>query len=59
LFKSRHLPGCTAAGRIPWEFANRQLGDTERRDVQLIFQEIDAASRSFSDHSANLVKSYL
>ena len=29
LFKSRWLPGCTAAGRIPYEFANRQLGDTD------------------------------
>ena len=28
-FKSRWLPGCTAARSIPWEFANRQLGDTD------------------------------
>jgi hypothetical protein len=29
LFKSRWLPGCTAAGRIPQEFADSQLGDID------------------------------
>jgi hypothetical protein len=29
LFKSRWVPGCTASGRSPWEFANRQVGDTD------------------------------
>ena len=29
LFKSRWVSGCTAAGRTPQEFANRQLGDID------------------------------
>jgi hypothetical protein len=35
------------------------VGWHRRRDVQLISQEIDAASRLFGAHSADLVKSYL
>jgi hypothetical protein len=34
------------------------LGDTERRDVRLILQEIDTASRLFCARSADLLKSY-
>jgi hypothetical protein len=35
------------------------LGDTERQDVRLIFQEIDTASRLFCAQSADLLKSHL
>jgi len=45
---------------ITYRFSEvRQVGWHRRRDVQLISQEIDAASRLFCFHSADLVKSYL
>jgi hypothetical protein len=48
------VAGCTATGRIPQEFANRQLGD-----IDAGIQEIDAVSHLFRAHSADLVKSYM
>jgi hypothetical protein len=45
LFKSRWVPGCTAAGMIPWEFANRQLVGTDAGMYSLISQEIDVSRR--------------
>jgi hypothetical protein len=59
-FKISRAPGCEAAGRIPKEFANPQLGVTDAGMYSeiLFSEEIDIASRLFCAHSADLVKSY-
>ena len=59
LFKSRWVPGLHSCWEDSVGICKSSVGWHRRRDVQLISQEIDAASRLFCADSADLVKSYL